>query len=933
MAEENDEVMFKTPCDFGSFRLEKELGHGGMGGVYLGRDTMLDRPVAIKVMLASLGSDPTFVERFKKEAQAAAKLQHPNIAQIYRFDIEQGRPYIAMEVCPGGSLDSDMEKNPGKLDVVRVMRIGEQMASALSIAAEAGLVHGDIKPENVLYDNDGNAKIVDFGLAAMQGETNEIWGTPYYISPEKCKKQKIDFRADIYSLGGTLYHALTGVPPFEGEDAVAVVKARFMGPPRKPSEIRPDIPPEVDAMIMRMLEVEPSRRHPTYQSLLGDFKRYLSKFPSVSSPGKAGGGKKFTIKGRKPKSSSTTGTVPSATQSVSGTTQQVAPALGRFDPSTMVEEQKEGMGIGKMVGIAIGGVVLAIVALVGGLLWWMHASTVSEEEEAMKTARGVMVEARNAAMANQKVAFEYCEKIKGCADSSEKDMREAIATLRGLLSEEHLSAYGDQLIPSPDQNQDMIDAIAFTNQLAMAKAPAKAAEPAAAAEAAPAAGAADAAKKDEAKEGEAKEGEAKEGEAKEGETAAEGEAAGGQEGGEQAQEGEGEAAAPEQPAVELPGSARDLIKMWDDAYLCRAAAIRVSARMDDLLAKADAMIESAKQKESEADSLAEDMRNERKALYEDAAQLYGQAGKMLKDTYDAVRGEKLNETAQTKSKNIGGKAKRKLEEIEKALIKQRNAAEKKRAAAEEAAREAAQKAEMERVKKEKEEHDIALAQTAFEDLIGGRLRQLSWEPAIARLKSVRGEMETVAGQDEVDFMIWKVEIMRDLQAHFIKFAAGTRFPNKVRTTIVSADQKKFTIQNHTWNARKGDFDVDPKTADIDWSRLYRASDEAYKGVRLDWILTKMLVQLVEKGRTSDRPEVRAALPLKVWTDRLLGAALTLKLLYSDKQGAPEYAAKLAKMAVKAFPDYADKKARKLFPDIDFDDNSGEEGAEGGGEGE
>ena len=129
----------------------------------------------------------------------------------------------------------------------------------------------------VLFDADGNAKLVDFGLAAMQGESNEIWGTPYYISPEKVRRQKIDYRADIYSLGGTLYHALTGVAPFEGEDATEVVKARFNGPPKKPSEVRPDLPPEVDPIIMRMLEVEPSMRYPTYQSLLGDFKRFLSK--------------------------------------------------------------------------------------------------------------------------------------------------------------------------------------------------------------------------------------------------------------------------------------------------------------------------------------------------------------------------------------------------------------------------------------------------------------------------------------------------------------------------------------------------------------------------------------------------------------------------------------------------------------------------------
>ena len=261
MADEmTEKPMIQTPADFGHFLLEKELGHGGMGGVYLARDKMLDRKVAIKVMLKELGSDPTFVERFQREAQAAARLNHPNIAQIYSFGQEQGMPYIAMELVPGGSLDKDMEENPGSLDVVRVMRIGQQMVDALALAAEQGLVHGDVKPENVLYAEDGTAKLVDFGLAAMQGDSNEIWGTPYYISPEKCRRQKIDFRADIYSLGGTLYHALTGQPPFEGEDANAVVRARFEGAPPKPSEVRADVPPEVDAIIMRMLELEPAMR-------------------------------------------------------------------------------------------------------------------------------------------------------------------------------------------------------------------------------------------------------------------------------------------------------------------------------------------------------------------------------------------------------------------------------------------------------------------------------------------------------------------------------------------------------------------------------------------------------------------------------------------------------------------------------------------------
>ena len=383
MAEENEEPMIKTPAEFGHFLLEKELGHGGMGGVYLGRDRMLDRPVGIKVMLKSLGDDPTFVERFQREAQAAARLNHPNIAQIYSFGTEQGMPYIAMELCTGGSLDKDMEKNPASMDPVKVMRLGRQLAEALALAAEQGLVHGDVKPENVLYDTEGNAKLVDFGLAAMQGDSNEIWGTPYYISPEKVRRQPIDYRADIYSLGGTLYHALTGQPPFEGVDATAVVKARFEGPPPKPSAIRPEIPKEIDDIIMRMLEVEPSMRYPTYESLLGDMRRYLDK----AGPEKtAVTSSRIRLKGRKPKMSMGTTATGLAADGVAELTPIAVGEAG--------EGEKKKMSIGLIVTLVVVGIFLLIGAVVGGLFWYVHAEKVAEEKAARQQVVQTLTKAR-----------------------------------------------------------------------------------------------------------------------------------------------------------------------------------------------------------------------------------------------------------------------------------------------------------------------------------------------------------------------------------------------------------------------------------------------------------------------------------------------------------------------------------------------------------
>ena len=460
MADEamTDKPMIETPADFGHFVLEKELGHGGMGGVYLARDKMLDRKVAIKVMLKELGSDPKFVERFQREAQAAARLNHPNIAQIYSFGQEQGMPYIAMELVPGGSLDKDMEANPGSLDPVRVMRIGQQLVDALALAAEQGLVHGDVKPENVLYSEDGTAKLVDFGLAAMQGDSNEIWGTPYYISPEKCRRQKIDFRADIYSLGGTLYHALTGQPPFEGEDANAVVRARFDGAPLKPSEVRPDLPPELDAIIMRMLELEPAMRYPTYQSLMGDIKRYLAKAGPATTSGKLGG-PRVRIKGKKPKMN--------LGGNENGDTLTVLDGIADLAPVEEVEEKK--LNLGLVIGGVVGGIVLLILLVVGGLFWYVHSTEEAEKRARQAEIVGKQNEARNAIAATVKAATDFGSNFHELVATGEKDVTAAVRELKAAIPAEMRSLAAGILAPPP--TADIAEAIAYTNSLFAVAAP------------------------------------------------------------------------------------------------------------------------------------------------------------------------------------------------------------------------------------------------------------------------------------------------------------------------------------------------------------------------------------------------------------------------------------------------------------------------------
>ncbi len=292
----------RVPARFGEFMLLDLINTGGMGGVYRARDESLGRLVAIKVMLSSMGEDEAFVERFKMEAQAAARLNHPKVAQIYSYGQRNNQPYIVMELVSGKGFDGMIEQSETGLDPDVVFRVGLDIAEGLAAADEIGLVHGDIKPENILLDEKGNAKLVDFGLAsyADQAASEGIWGTPFYIAPEKVQRKKGDARSDIYSLGATLYHALAGKPPFDGETPLDVVKARLDEDAAPLSEVKESLSSDTTETIARMLQREPSQRHPTYKSVIADIKRILDSQPKSGRLSRAGGGgKKVVLKKKK----------------------------------------------------------------------------------------------------------------------------------------------------------------------------------------------------------------------------------------------------------------------------------------------------------------------------------------------------------------------------------------------------------------------------------------------------------------------------------------------------------------------------------------------------------------------------------------------------------------------------------------------------------
>ncbi len=249
------------------FELRDAIASGGMGTVYRAFDLTLEREVAVKLMKHELADDPKALDGFYREARACAALNHTNIIHIYTFDELDGQRYLVMELADRGSLDSRIEQE-GRLPELQVLDIGTKVASALDTALKHNLLHRDIKPGNILFNADGEPKLVDFGLARKAEADTEfetaIWGTPYYIAPEKIKREREDFLSDMYSLAGTLYHALTGHVPFEAPTVEDVVAAHIHTALTPPNHVVPEITqPTSDALLAAMAK-NPAERYPTY---------------------------------------------------------------------------------------------------------------------------------------------------------------------------------------------------------------------------------------------------------------------------------------------------------------------------------------------------------------------------------------------------------------------------------------------------------------------------------------------------------------------------------------------------------------------------------------------------------------------------------------------------------------------------------------------
>jgi len=241
-----------------------------MGTVYTAHDVKLEREVALKMMKREMAADPEIMQAFYREARAGAALNHTNIIHVYSFDEFDGQPYLVMELADQGSLDNRIE-NEGMVPELDVLDVGVKMASALAAALKHNLLHRDIKPGNILYNAEGEPKLIDFGLvrAAEAGHIWEehVWGTVYYVAPEKIERKGEDFHSDMYSLGGTLYHALTGHVPFEAPTVDEVVAAHVHTPLTPPNQVVPAISQSTSDALVRAMAKQPGYRFQDYQEM------------------------------------------------------------------------------------------------------------------------------------------------------------------------------------------------------------------------------------------------------------------------------------------------------------------------------------------------------------------------------------------------------------------------------------------------------------------------------------------------------------------------------------------------------------------------------------------------------------------------------------------------------------------------------------------
>jgi eukaryotic-like serine/threonine-protein kinase len=273
----------------GRYRVEQELGRGGMAKVYRGQDTVLGRTVAIKILAPQFADDQDFVHRFRREAQAAARISNQNLVSVFDTGSDDGVHFIVMEYVDGRTL-ADLIAGGGRILPDRAIEIAIDVCRALEAAHAQGVIHRDIKPGNIMLEQNGNVKVTDFGIARVTStaetiaQTAAVLGTASYLSPEQAQGQPVDGRSDLYSLGCVVFEMVTGRAPFLGDSPVAVASKHVLEQPTPPSRLNPDVSPDLDAVILRALSKNPANRYQTAEEFREDLERVRRGLPVNATP-------------------------------------------------------------------------------------------------------------------------------------------------------------------------------------------------------------------------------------------------------------------------------------------------------------------------------------------------------------------------------------------------------------------------------------------------------------------------------------------------------------------------------------------------------------------------------------------------------------------------------------------------------------------------
>ena len=485
-------------CVIGDFIILHELGRGGMGVVYLAHQISLDRPAALKILSENYANNAEFVVGFIKEARAAAKLNHPNIVQAYAVGDDDGIFYFAMEHVDGETMKNILTRE-NKLSVDRAIDITRQIAEALDYAwQEEKLVHRDIKPDNIMLTSSGRAKLADLGLAKVgnensQAEGDEVMGTPQYISPEQLTGDTLDNRTDIYCLGATFYHFLTGRFPYQGASAIEIARQHLEGTLVPPNQVDPGIPEAVSKVVEKMMAKDPARRYQSAGKLAEDLaliKRGQNPsagrtgVPRIQAPGSAGtkgAAPKLSIPGKSPKTADKK-PVLSVKPKETAAAENAAPSSGNMSapklvktsanpaapaedvppvapPRTTGKKKKKAQSGGVPVGKIIGGIIVVLILAGGGVFGYFRfvkqqdpvtiisqakevirqKTSAPEPSEFMKAAAPVikLIRSRENAdpAANAKACYAFLKKRIAPETDAEKELQQEITAYFVRLDE------------------------------------------------------------------------------------------------------------------------------------------------------------------------------------------------------------------------------------------------------------------------------------------------------------------------------------------------------------------------------------------------------------------------------------------------------------------------------------------------------------------